>query len=159
MRRVASLRRRDAAVRLHAQDRLGLVEHTAAFARFHLEQQPRDRAPSRSRRIRLCGGHYLAAGERLPGRARIVLADLLLLRVEQLRLGRLEHPGRRARVVLAAGVDLYAGRRHFEIGREPGRLERDRKLVELRLRDGRRNRQAARDRGENQSSHRAPPDV
>src|SRR5712675_2776709 len=128
---VAALGGRDAAYGRDPQDSLGLVEDAGALAGFDVEQQPRDRARRGRRRVRLHGADHLAAAQRLPGRAGVVLADLLLGGIEQRGFRRLEGPGPGAGVVLAAGIDLHAGRRHLEIDREAGGLERGRKIGRL----------------------------
>src|SRR5215211_2087031 len=94
---VATLRRRRAGGGRDAQNAFGLGELTGAFARFDVEQQPRDSVPARRWRIGLDGADDLAAVAAFPGRAAVVLADRLLLRVEQLGLRALEIPCPRAR--------------------------------------------------------------
>src|SRR6476646_6966079 len=122
---VAAVAGRGAAGRPHADDRLRLGEDARSFVRFGVEHKPGNGLVDWCRQARLHLADDLAAVKTFPGRSGIVLADGLVLLIEQLCVRSPEDPACGARWIAAAGIDLPALRRYHAKGRQLVRIERD----------------------------------
>src|SRR5262249_6070163 len=101
-----------------------LGERARSLARFGVEKKPGNGLVDRRRHARLHRGYHLATVEIFPGRSCIMLADELVLWIEQLCVRSPEHPAGGARRIADARIDLDAGRRHHAKNRQLVWIER-----------------------------------
>src|SRR4029453_11437224 len=113
--KIASLSRWSTASRVDALDARYAGEAACTGIRRRIEQQPRYRRAVGRIGMRPDPAADLATVGQFPGRAGVVLADLVAITVEQIRLRGLERPREARRVGhRSAHVDLRAGRSNLQ---------------------------------------------
>src|SRR5579863_8156379 len=113
MRSVASRSRRFPTFCVHALNRRRAREHPAPFTANNVDKQPRNRIPVRRTHIRNRFTRHAAPVASLPRRPAEMLAEGIVIQVEQPRIRRLQRPSALPALTLA-DVHLIALRVHLK---------------------------------------------